>query len=725
MPIMRRLAGWLGGSLLAAILLAVATGAHAASLGEVWQAAPRLVELPSELPGQHGLLVTSDELRGYFYEQQGSGADWTSSDGFHWNAQKDTLGLGRFFPVSNGFLAYNAGKPQISVSPDGKEWQSFPLSSVPNFRPVSNAIAVFDDKLWLAAGGYSDFEESHEVWSLSPGEEWQRLTTAAPWASRISPELIGFSGKLWLIGGAEGGNIGLDTLYNDVWSTENGVDWQLVTEHAPWTPRFRHSCAVFDGKLWLFGGYDWGELWNPDLRELADVWSTSDGVNWVESLPGEPRMRRSRAALFAFKDRLWIMGGITENEPGNDIWSSADGRHWELGPNVRPWHYRSVMAAVSFNGAMWILGGEDTGGMRNDVWRSADGVNWEQITEHAPWPARRGHVVVVHDGALWLVAGSDREQTFNDVWRSADGATWEQVTAAAAWPARYFGGAVSHAGALWVFGGIQGTAGSNDVWRSADGVEWEQVTAAAEWPGTSSFGFAAHRGEIWIMGGRTFSASGTPAYSPTSAIWHSADGAHWTKVSTNPMAIRENPGMISAGDRLWISGGFHYFDEIEYKQLYHNNVWSSADGLNWVRVTEHAAWSPRRAPGFLAHDDKLWVLGGQNGELVNIRLDDVWFSESSLVPHAADIDGNGLLSLSELLRAIQFYNSLALRCDATSEDGYAPGAGAQDCAPHTSDYNPQDWVMSLSELLRLIQFYNTPNGYAPCEGGEDGFCPVL
>jgi len=44
--------------------------------------------------------------------------------------------------------------------------------------------------------------------------------------------------------------------------------------------------------------------------------------------------------------------------------------------------------------------------------------------------------------------------------------------------------------------------------------------------------------------------------------------------------------------------------------------------------------------------------------------------------------------------------------------------------PHASDYNPQNWIISLSELLRLIQFFNS-GGYFPCPdaGSEDGYCP--
>jgi len=95
--------------------------------------------------------------------------------------------------------------------------------------------------------------------------------------------------------------------------------------------------------------------------------------------------------------------------------------------------------------------------------------------------------------------------------------------------------------------------------------------------------------------------------------------------------------------------------------------------------------------------------------------------------HRSDQNGDGVINLSELLRVIQFFNAGGLHCanpPGSTEDGYAPGANAaqQDCAPHSSDYNPQDWVISLSELLRLIQFFNT-GGYFPCESGEDGFCP--
>jgi len=72
---------------------------------------------------------------------------------------------------------------------------------------------------------------------------------------------------------------------------------------------------------------------------------------------------------------------------------------------------------------------------------------------------------------------------------------------------------------------------------------------------------------------------------------------------------------------------------------------------------------------------------------------------------------------------IQFFNFGGYHCETGTEDGYAPGYdGDKTCHPHSSDYNPQDWIINLSELLRLIQFFNS-GGYHPCPDGEDGYCP--
>ncbi len=89
-------------------------------------------------------------------------------------------------------------------------------------------------------------------------------------------------------------------------------------------------------------------------------------------------------------------------------------------------------------------------------------------------------------------------------------------------------------------------------------------------------------------------------------------------------------------------------------------------------------------------------------------------------PHSADTDQNWRISLTELLRVIQFYNIGAYSCISPMEDLYQPGEGSHDCTAHDSDYVVQDWRINLNELLRLIQLYNA-SGYRPSAGTEDGF----
>ncbi|MBI1319172.1 MAG: hypothetical protein GC168_09545 [Candidatus Hydrogenedens sp.] len=96
--------------------------------------------------------------------------------------------------------------------------------------------------------------------------------------------------------------------------------------------------------------------------------------------------------------------------------------------------------------------------------------------------------------------------------------------------------------------------------------------------------------------------------------------------------------------------------------------------------------------------------------------------------HAADYNHDWTLSLSELLRVVQFFNLGAIGCDIGTEDGYAPSAAdLLSCIPHSGDYNA-DWLLELQELLRMIQIYNSPNGaYYVAEDAatDDGYVPGM
>jgi hypothetical protein len=141
-------------------------------------------------------------------------------------------------------------------------------------------------------------------------------------------------------------------------------------------------------------------------------------------------------------------------------------------------------------------------------------------------------------------------------------------------------------------------------------------------------------------------------------------------------------------------------------------------------TTEIRAITPTRpAPG----DFNVYVGAYQGLDYMTSNMLDFSFTFAGLAIHSADINSNNIIDLTELLRVIQFFNLNGFHCQTGTEDGFQPGTGGDiSCQPHSSDYNPQNWVINLPELLRLIQLFNV-GGYIVCPDAntEDGFCPVI
>src|SRR5690606_13508746 len=94
----------------------------------------------------------------------------------------------------------------------------------------------------------------------------------------------------------------------------------------------------------------------------------------------------------------------------------------------------------------------------------------------------------------------------------------------------------------------------------------------------------------------------------------------------------------------------------------------------------------------------------------------------SLGAHSADVNGNSIVDLTELLRVVQLFNVTSFSCQAGTEDGFTLGPGDLNCDRHSADYENPQWKLSLSEVLRVVQLFNS-GGFTVCGQNEDGFCP--
>jgi hypothetical protein len=293
-----------------------------------------------------------------------------------------------------------------------------------------------------------------------------------------------------------------------------GVNWIQAADGASFAGRMDHTSVVFNGMMWVIGGYD------CDENVLNDVWSSPDGINWTEATNAAAFSPRDDHTSVMFNGRIWVIGGSDSGGNAlNDVWSSPDGINWTEATNAAAFPKRLCHTSVVFNNKMWVIGGKNSGGNSlNDVWSSPDGINWTEATNAAAFPARRDHSSVVFNNKMWVVGGYNGNNYLNDVWASADGVSWTENTAGASFPGRVFHTSVVEGSLMWVIGGNNGstTTNLNDVWSSPDGINWTEATNAAAFPARDRHTSVVYNNLIWVIGGLD---SGSV---PLNDVWYSS-----------------------------------------------------------------------------------------------------------------------------------------------------------------------------------------------------------
>jgi hypothetical protein len=198
-----------------------------------------------------------------------------------------------------------------------EEWRdgTFPMGVKP--------IIAFDSMLWMTGQKSS--------WYSPDGLQWYRQDKA-DWIERISQENIYFKNKLWMFGGMK---LPSD-FQNDIWNSGDGTNWQQAG-NAAWSPRKGQSIVVYKNKLWLFGGADKVYADKSPSSFLNDVWSSDDGINWTQEIAAADWSPRDYCRIVIFNDSLWMIGA----QGHADIWNSADGKKLR---NRQPGQHVMIMA---------------------------------------------------------------------------------------------------------------------------------------------------------------------------------------------------------------------------------------------------------------------------------------------------------------------------------------------------------------------------------------------
>ena len=258
-------------------------------------------------------------------------------------------------------------------SPDGKRWTRV-VEVAPWEHSDLSAAMVFKGKMWFMGGRkLPGAENSNKVWSSTDGAEWTLETDNAGWCPRVSPMFAVFKDKMWVLGGTENFYDHSDAMIkNDVWSSADGKEWELVTANAGWSKRGHGQAVVFDGKMWIMGG----GLWHPEHVATNDVWCSEDGANWTQVTAAAPWKPRLWFSSVVYRDRMWVIGGWSkETDNFGDVWYSKDGKNWtELKSDVI-WKTRHEHSAYVFQDKIWVAGGHARP-LNSEVWCLAIPETW-------------------------------------------------------------------------------------------------------------------------------------------------------------------------------------------------------------------------------------------------------------------------------------------------------------------------------------------------------------
>lgn len=283
-----------------------------------WLKIQASAEFPVGDAGYIGSLSFQDKMWILDYETLEENGTWTnlnvvwnSEDGINWQLinHAPPYQHGAMVTVFDGYMWAIDGNVYRSV--DGIEWDMMSPSA-----PRGERIAVFQNALWILDG--------QSLFKSIDGILWEEVLEQTPWEYRQWPAFLAHNNKLWMYGGNINYNTGFDYYFTDVWSSEDGLNWETVTASSPWRGNFWFTYLSFDNRLWMIdGGWNYYDKDGPYNGNNNEVWSSLDGVNW--ELMNSPNVWAARHAPFTwlFNDHIWLGAGYRgggHDRLLNDIW---------------------------------------------------------------------------------------------------------------------------------------------------------------------------------------------------------------------------------------------------------------------------------------------------------------------------------------------------------------------------------------------------------------------
>ncbi len=270
---------------------------------------------------------------------------------------------------------------------------------------------VFNERMLVVAGN-SGSTRNEVVYSDDNGKNWLTVT-GMPWERRKYPNVVkynyGSGEKLLLIGGLDQSGDAL----NDLWESEDGLNWTMITDEINLTPNGENKILVYDDgieeALYSIGGWDSSGV-------HSKVWKSTDAINWSLVTNSAQFGQRYGHDCVVFNNAIFLYGGLENAYTRNDVWKSTDGINWAQMPQSDVYTGKHHFSAAT-DGNSVILGCGSPNN-QDSFFVSYDGINFKEI-ENSPFPGRIDIQLFSNNGFYYMIGGyKPYDYTgFKEVWK--------------------------------------------------------------------------------------------------------------------------------------------------------------------------------------------------------------------------------------------------------------------------------------------------------------------